>query len=143
VLFADVPAALQAWSARSRVAIYSSGSVEAQQLFFRHSIYGDLTPLISGYFDTHTGPKSEIASYVAIAAAMQVSTQETIFFSDAVAELDAARKADCHTRLVVRQGNARINYEHFHERIGSLEKISNDVSRDETTEVAPGNESLD
>ena len=38
-----------------------------QQLLFRHSVYGDLTPLIASYFDTRTGPKSESASYAAIA----------------------------------------------------------------------------
>ena len=57
-LFADVPRAFQRWSAKCKVAIYSSGSVEAQLLLFRHSSFGDLTPLISGYFDTRTGPKT-------------------------------------------------------------------------------------
>ena len=56
-LFEDVPEALKRWSADATVAIYSSGSVEAQQLLFRYSIFGDLTPLIAGYFDTRTGAK--------------------------------------------------------------------------------------
>ena len=45
-LFEDVPAAFGRWSESGKVAIYSSGSVEAQRLFFRHSNFGDLTPLI-------------------------------------------------------------------------------------------------
>src|SRR5215469_258102 len=45
-LFADVPPALERWSANGHVAIYSSGSVAAQMLLFRHSSFGDLTHLI-------------------------------------------------------------------------------------------------
>ena len=108
-LFADVPAAFERWAKVGKVAIYSSGSVEAQQLLFRHSTYGDLTPLISGYFDTRIGPKSESASYAAIAARFAVAPANMLFFSDVVRELDAARAAGCATRLVVREGNAPVD----------------------------------
>ena len=122
-LFDDVPEAVRRWSSEARVAIYSSGSVEAQKLFFRHSSHGDLTPLISGYFDTHTGPKMESASYGAIAAAMNLVPDEVLFFSDSVHELDAALAAGCGTRLVVREGNAPVADAHGHgvvESFGSL-----------------------
>jgi enolase-phosphatase E1 len=107
-LFDDVPDALRRWSADGRAAIYSSGSVEAQRLLFRYSNFGDLTPLIAGYYDTRTGPKMESASYTAIAEAMNVAAEEVLFFSDAVRELDAAREAGCGTMLVVREGNAPV-----------------------------------
>jgi len=94
-LFDDVPAAMERWSAHGQVAIYSSGSVAAQLLLFRHSNFGDLTPLISGYFDTRTGPKSASASYQAIATAMDLEPRQVLFFSDVVRELDAAREAGC------------------------------------------------
>jgi len=119
-LFEDVPAALKRWAAQARVAIYSSGSVEAQQLLFRYSNYGDLTPMISGWFDTRTGPKRESASYTAIAGAMGVAPGEAIFFSDVVAELNAAREAGLATRLVIREGNAAIDDPHGHARIETL-----------------------
>jgi len=119
-LFADVPDALARWSAEGKVAIYSSGSVEAQRLLFRHSIFGHLTGLISAYFDTRTGPKSEPASYAAIAAAMGVAPDEVIFFSDVVRELDAAREAGCGTRLVVREGNAPVEDAHGHAAVESF-----------------------
>ena len=106
MLFDDVPEALRRWAAQARVAIYSSGSVEAQRLVFRHSVFGDLTGLISGYFDTRVGPKRESASYAAIAAEVGVEPGAVIFLSDVVAELDAAREAGFETRLVVRPGNA-------------------------------------
>jgi enolase-phosphatase E1 len=122
-LFADVPNALFRWSAWSRVAIYSSGSVEAQQLLFRHSNYGDLTSHIAGYFDTRTGPKKERTSYTAMAAAMRVEPAEAAFFSDVVAELDAARDAGFSTRLVVREGNAPVEDERGHQILASLDAI--------------------
>ena len=119
-LFADVPAALTRWSMSARVAIYSSGSVEAQQLLFRYSTFGDLTPLIAAYFDTRTGPKASSASYAAIAAALNVEPREVLFFSDVVRELDPAREAGLETRLVVRPGNAPIENAHGHSAIDSF-----------------------
>ena len=119
-LFADVPEAFRRCSARGKVAIYSSGSVAAQQLLFRYSTYGDLTPLIASYFDTRTGPKLAAASYRAIEAAMGVAPGEAVFFSDVVGELDAAREAGMHTRLVVREGNARVEDARGHLAIESL-----------------------
>jgi len=119
-LFEDVPAAFARWSQTARVAIYSSGSVEAQQLLFRYSTFGDLTPLISGYFDTRTGPKGEADSHAAIARAMEVETHEVLFLSDAVRELDAAHQAGCQTRLVVRPGNPPVADAHGHIAIESF-----------------------
>jgi enolase-phosphatase E1 len=120
-LFDDVPDAFKRWSRDARVAIYSSGSVEAQKLFFRHSTSGDLTPLISAYFDTRTGPKMESASYAAIIHAMHVAPADLLFFSDSVRELDAAREAGCQTRLVVREGNVPIEDGHGHAIVTSLD----------------------
>ncbi len=119
-LFPDVPEAFRRWVARGKAAIYSSGSVEAQQLLFRYSTYGDLTPLITGYFDTRTGPKSASASYAAIAENLGVDSAEVMFFSDVVRELDAAREAGCQTRLMVREGNAPVDDAHGHDLIESL-----------------------
>jgi len=119
-LFDDVPKALERWSTAAHVAIYSSGSVAAQMLLFRHSSFGDLTQLISGYFDTRTGPKTARASYESIASAMGCEPREVMFFSDVVRELDPAREAGCHTRLVMREGNVAVEDAHGHRRIKSL-----------------------
>jgi enolase-phosphatase E1 len=119
-LFDDVPPALERWSTAAHVAIYSSGSVAAQLLLFRHSNFGDLTPLISGYFDTRTGPKTSKTSYESIASAMGCGSREIMFFSDAVRELDPARESGCHTRLVMREGNAPVEDSHGHRRIKSF-----------------------
>ena len=119
--FADVPPALERWSAAATIAIYSSGSVEAQQLLFRYSNFGDLTQHLSAYFDTRTGPKAEPESYRAIANAMHVEPSGLMFFSDAVRELDAARSAGCATRLVVRPGNPAAASRNGHPAVESFE----------------------
>ncbi len=121
-LFADVPPALKSWSAHGRVAIYSSGSVDAQKLLFRYSTFGDLSALVSDYFDTRTGAKTSVASYAAIAAAMKIAPEEVCFFSDVVRELDPAREAGMETRLVVRMGNAPVDDAHGHRTIESFDE---------------------
>jgi enolase-phosphatase E1 len=122
-VFPDVPAALARWSQKAKVAIYSSGSVEAQQLLFRHSSAGDLTPLISAYFDTRTGPKTSPDSYRAIAAAMSVAATKILFISDLIRELDPAREAGCGTRLSLRPGNQPLSQTHAHIDIRSFEVL--------------------
>jgi enolase-phosphatase E1 len=122
-LFADVPPALERWSKNAKVAIYSSGSVEAQRLLFSHTTDGDLTLRIAAYFDTRTGPKMESTSYAAIAAAMGVAPGDVLFLSDVVRELDAAREAGCQTRLVIRPGNLLLDGAHGHGGIPSFDEL--------------------
>jgi enolase-phosphatase E1 len=119
-LFPDVPKALERWSSAAHVAIYSSGSVAAQLLLFRHSNFGDLSSLISGFFDTRTGPKTTRTSYESIASTMGCEPREIMFFSDVVRELDPAREAGCHTRLVMREGNIPVEDANGHRRIKSF-----------------------
>jgi enolase-phosphatase E1 len=96
-VYPEVAARLRAWRAAGiRLYVYSSGSVAAQQLFFRHSEAGDLTPLLAGYFDTETGPKREAASYARIAAAIGEAPRHILFLSDTAEELDAAAEAGFH-----------------------------------------------
>jgi enolase-phosphatase E1 len=93
-LYPDAIEAMRAWHARGlKLYIYSSGSVEAQKLYFAHSVAGDLSALIGGYFDTTTGPKGEAASYLKIAAAIGFAPSSVTFFSDAPAETSAAEAA--------------------------------------------------
>lgn len=102
-IYPDAAEALQRWhAAGERMAVYSSGSVPAQKLFFGHSDAGDLTGLFSAWFDTEIGGKREAASYTRIAEALQVAPAELLFLSDVVAELDAAREAGLGTVLVDR-----------------------------------------
>jgi enolase-phosphatase E1 len=106
-VYPDVPAALARWRGQGRdVAIFSSGSVQAQRWLFANSTAGDLTSFIRAYFDTTTGPKTEARSYERIAVALERSPSEVLFVSDVNAELDAARLAGMRTALCVRTGEA-------------------------------------
>jgi len=106
-VYDDVPPVLAAWNAAGKeVRIYSSGSVQAQKLFFGHTIAGDLLQQFRGHYDTTIGGKKEAASYHKIAADFHLPVAEILFLSDIVAELDAARAAGMQTALVVRPGNA-------------------------------------
>ena len=58
-VFRDVPEAFARWHAAGMlIAIYSSGSVLAQQMLFRTTAFGDLTRWIEAYFDTAVGAKT-------------------------------------------------------------------------------------
>lgn len=108
-VFDDVPPAFKRWKAADKtIAIYSSGSILAQQLLFRHTEHGDLTQFISNYFDTNTGPKKEAESYAKIACELDLQPAEILSVSDLTAELDAARSAGLQTALSVRPGNLPI-----------------------------------
>src|SRR5262245_45290439 len=99
-VYEDVPPALTAWQAAGKdVRIYSSGSVQAQKLFFGHTVAGNLLPYFRGHYDTTTGPKKEAESYCKIGADFSFPTGEIRFLSDVVAELDAARAAGMQTGL--------------------------------------------
>jgi enolase-phosphatase E1 len=102
-LYPEVAPQLLAWRARGHALyVYSSGSVAAQRLFFRHSAAGDMSALFSGHFDTEIGGKREADSYRRIAAAIGSAPSDIVFLSDVVEELDAARDAGLDTVLVDR-----------------------------------------
>jgi enolase-phosphatase E1 len=102
-VYPDVPPALERWRRQGiDVAIFSSGSVQAQRSLFASTPAGDLTRFIRAYFDTTTGSKTAPDSYARIAAALERSPSEVLFLSDIAAELDAARTAGMRTALCMR-----------------------------------------
>jgi enolase-phosphatase E1 len=106
-VYPDVPPAFERWRARGfRLYIYSSGSVLAQRLLFGSVSVGDLTKLLTGYFDTGAGPKTSPGSYRAIAERIHSAPSDVLFVSDAVEELDAARAGGMRTALCVRGADA-------------------------------------
>ncbi len=123
-VFPDVPPALRRWRARGViVAIFSSGSVQAQQWLFRHSTAGDLTPLLDAYFDTTTGPKGAPESYRRIAATIGRPPDACLFLSDAPAELEAASEAGMQVRLAIRPGNATVPADQRFETIRAFDDL--------------------
>eukprot|EP00842_Homolaphlyctis_polyrhiza_P004861 jgi/Hompol1/5376/HPOL_001957-RA len=85
VVYPDVVAALALYRSRGiPVFIYSSGSVEAQKLLFKHSDKGDLLDSFAGHFDTAIGPKTVAESYSKLAAEIAVAPNHILFVSDNV-----------------------------------------------------------
>ena len=122
-VFEDVPRAFARWqSAGTPIAIFSSGSVLAQQWLFRRSSAGDLTPFIAQYFDTEVGPKRDPASYARIAATVALPPSSITFVSDVVGELDAARAAGMQTIMSLRPGN-HPQPPHDHRVVHSFDEI--------------------
>ncbi len=102
-VYPDAFEALKAWhTAGIPLYVYSSGSIKAQQLFFEHSVFGDLRYLFADYFDTTTGPKMEASAYEKIASEIGHAPDTILFLSDQLSELDAARTAGLETCWVQR-----------------------------------------
>ncbi|MFF1697962.1 acireductone synthase [Streptomyces sp. NPDC058257] len=104
--YPEVIDVLRGWAADGvRLYVYSSGSVGAQRAWFTYSPEGSLMDLVSGFYDTeNAGPKQEPGSYRAISAAVGVHPGRTLFLSDRLGELDAARDAGWRTVGVRRAG---------------------------------------
>ncbi|WKJ90444.1 acireductone synthase [Methylomonas montana] len=103
-VYEDAVRNLKNWHSQGfKLYVYSSGSVQAQKLLFGYSDFGDLTPLFSGYFDTHVGGKRESESYQRIAAELGLPAEQILFLSDIKEELDAARQAGFATCWLVRE----------------------------------------
>ena len=96
---------------KTQIGIYSSGSVHAQKLIFGFSTEGDLTPMISYFFDTKVGGKREKSSYEKIASETNLTPQEIHFFSDIPEELKAAKSAGMAVTQVLREGTKSSDFE--------------------------------
>ncbi|MGJ8689960.1 MAG: acireductone synthase [Gammaproteobacteria bacterium] len=111
-VYPDVPEVLQKWQQEERnLYVYSSGSIKAQQLFFRYSDSGDLRLLFSGYFDTTIGAKRDVESYENIAQAIALKPESILFISDVKEELDAAEAAGFKTTWVIRAQDTSLDPE--------------------------------
>ncbi|PJZ69706.1 acireductone synthase [Leptospira perolatii] len=105
-IFSDVPHFLEVLKKNGkRLAVYSSGSTEAQVLIYKYCEAGDLTKYFERYFDTSVGGKRESESYLKIAEQMLVSPGEIAFFTDIKEEADAAQKAGILPYILDRPGN--------------------------------------
>jgi len=122
-VYPDAAAYLKAWKAKGLdLYIYSSGSVHAQKLLFAHTEYGNLTPLFSGYFDTHIGGKKDRESYCEIAKQLGIPADQLLFLSDIKEELDAAKAAGFQTLWLTRDSTPDPKAEH--QQVSSFDLIA-------------------
>ena len=113
-VYSDVtPFIVNSHAAGQKIIIYSSGSVAAQKLFFTHTDGqpSDLSPFISGWFDTvNAGPKKEASSYRAIFSKYpNIELSSCLFLSDNIDEVKAALASGMVSLPVVRPGNAPLD----------------------------------
>jgi enolase-phosphatase E1 len=103
-LFDDAVQALRAWHAAGLpLAIYSSGSVQAQKLYFSHSAAGNVAHWFTAHFDTDVGAKTAVSAYLQIAQKLHQIPWNLLFLSDSAAELEAAQGAGLQVVQVVRE----------------------------------------
>ncbi|KAF2264256.1 2,3-diketo-5-methylthio-1-phosphopentane phosphatase [Lojkania enalia] len=116
-LFDDVIPTLEAWKSSGKtLAIFSSGSLQAQLQFFSYvddrSKTRDLKPLFSAHFDTvSAGSKLETRSYDKICAELGKNPSKVTFLTDNEKEAIVATAAGVYTILVDRPGNAALSPE--------------------------------
>ncbi len=104
-VYEDVPTALNQWRALGlKIGVFSSGSVSAQKLLFKYSDFGDLSNHFSNHFDTTTGPKKEVETYLKITQLLGLAPEQILFLSDITDELTAAAAAGLQTTQLVRPG---------------------------------------
>ena len=124
-LYDEVADQIRNWkSAGIDVRIYSSGSIQAQKLFFGHSVGGNLLDQFNGHYDTTTGAKQETESYRKIANEFTFDASEILFVSDVIGELTAAKSAGLQTVLSIRPGNKPVPADHGFDSIESFAEIN-------------------
>lgn len=102
-VYEDVPVSMKKWKdSGMSLCIYSSGSVQAQKLLFHYCEKGNLTPLLTQYFDTQVGGKRVASSYAEIAKQLNASSSHILFLSDIEEELVAAKEAQYQVALINR-----------------------------------------
>lgn len=109
-----------------KVAIYSSGSRNAQKLLFKYSNLGDIRKYISCYFDTSVGQKQEKKSYEEIIQSLGVDNgNEILFVTDILGESQAAIEAGMLSVLAVRAENAPLPSGHGLETVTTFHDLLN------------------
>jgi enolase-phosphatase E1 len=104
-VYEEVPNVLQDWHQKGiTLAVFSSGSIAAQKLIFGYSLYGDLKPYFTYFFDTTTGMKRDSDTYLKIAGKIGFTPGQILFLSDIKEELEAADIAGMKTVQILRQG---------------------------------------
>lgn len=121
-LYPDVYSCLKKWrEAGIDLAVYSSGSVKAQELLFEFSVAGNIKHLFSHFFDTKVGHKRDANSYMTISQFTQIKPEDILFLSDIKEELDAARSIGFKTIQLIRKSNVIIG---SHPKVNSFDEIT-------------------
>ena len=110
-LFPDVIPELSKWKILGKkLAIYSSGSIKAQKLYFSFTQTGNHLKLFSKFYDTQMGNKNEINSYIRIAQDLQQPCSQILFISDSLQEITVAARAGYQVILIHRDSKSESSF---------------------------------
>ncbi|KAK7201582.1 Haloacid dehalogenase-like hydrolase [Novymonas esmeraldas] len=124
-VFADVNAFFRyvgspAMAERTRIALYSTGSIAAQKLIMQHTPYGDLNPFVTAYFDpalvgTKLMPKSYMKIRTLLAQQLDISpdSMHIVFVTDNTSEASAAETSGAveSSILCIRPMNSWVTFD--------------------------------
>ena len=98
-IYNDAIQKLVEWREKNiKIFVYSSGSIQAQKLFFQYSLYGDARSLFND-------------SYKKISQAIGISSGQILFLSDIESELNAAKNVGYDTCWVIRPDDSEVDIE--------------------------------
>ncbi|WP_029522249.1 acireductone synthase [Persephonella sp. KM09-Lau-8] len=123
-LYEDAYRKMKEWKEKGyKLYIYSSGSVQAQKLFFSHTDKGNILNWFSGHFDTKIGNKKEAESYRKIAQEIGLKPEEILFLSDNPDEIKAAAQAGMKVYRLVRPQDAEYIENFEYPQIKSFDEV--------------------
>ena len=123
-LYEDAYRRMKEWKDKGyKLYIYSSGSVQAQKLFFSHTDKGDILDWFSGHFDTKIGNKKESESYRKIAQEIGLKPEEILFLSDNPDEIKAAAQAGMKVYRLERPQDAEYIENFEYPQIKSFDEV--------------------
>ncbi|HIE58954.1 MAG TPA: acireductone synthase [Hydrogenothermaceae bacterium] len=122
-LYEDAYRKLKEWKEKYPIYVYSSGSVQAQKLFFSHTNYGNILDWFSGHFDTKIGNKKESESYRKIAKEIGLNPEEILFLSDNPDEIIASTSAKMKAIRIVRPNDAKYIKNFPYKQIKNFDEI--------------------
>ena len=120
-----------------QIGIFSSGSVLAQQLLFRHSSAGDLTGSSSGISTRRQARRPTARAIAASRPRWRFRRRQFCSSSDVIGELDAARDAGMQTVLSARPGNKPPPHGHGHPVVQSFDALALTTVRRHHLQLAP------
>lgn len=123
-LYEDAYRKLKEWKEKYPIYVYSSGSIQAQKLFFSHTNYGNILDWFSGHFDTKIGNKKESESYKKIAKEIGLNPEGILFLSDNPDEITASASAGMKVIRTVRADDAEYIENFPYKQIKNFDEIT-------------------
>lgn len=123
-LYEDAYRKLKEWKEKYPIYVYSSGSIQAQKLFFSHTNYGNILDWFSGHFDTKIGNKKESESYKKIAKEIGLNPEGILFLSDNPDEITASASAGMKVIRIVRADDAEYIENFPYKQIKNFDEIT-------------------